>query len=221
MPLIAIIGAGPGLGLQIARAFGHRGFDVALVARDQSKLDALALSLDGEGIRARGFAADVSRPETVTTAIRAITADLGPVDVLEFSPANPDLAPVDVLAVTPENLQPQIDFYLGGALAAVGAVLPDMIAAGTGTILVTTGGGSISPMPFLGNVNIAAAGLRNWALNLHGALADTGVYVAHVGITALIGAGHPDAEPDVIARAYLKLHDEREVAELHHVAYDG
>jgi NAD(P)-dependent dehydrogenase (short-subunit alcohol dehydrogenase family) len=221
MPLIAIIGAGPGLGLQIARAFGRRGFDIALVARDQSKLDALAKSLDDEGIRARGFAADVSRPETVTTAIRSITDALGPIDVLEFSPANPDLAPVDVLAVTPENLQPQIDFYVGGALAAVGAVLPDMIAAGSGTILVTTGGGSISPMPFLGNVNIAAAGLRNWTLNLHGSLADKGVYVAHVGITALIGAGHPDAEPDVIAKAYVELYEKRQQAELHYVAYDG
>jgi hypothetical protein len=41
-----------------------------------------------------------------------------------------------------------------------------MIAAGSGTILVTTGGGSITPVPFLANVNIAATGLRNWILNL-------------------------------------------------------
>jgi len=221
MPLLTIIGAGPGLGLEIARAFGRKGFDVALVARDQAKLDALASTLEAEGVRARGFTADVSRPETITSALGAITGALGPIDVLEFSPADPSLAPVDVLDVTMENLQPQIDFYLGGALSAVGAVLPDMIAAGSGTVLVTTGGGSISPMPFLGNVNIAAAGLRNWTLNLHDALAEKGVYVAHVGITALIGAGHPDAEPDVIAEAYVKLHDERRDAELHHIAYDG
>jgi NAD(P)-dependent dehydrogenase (short-subunit alcohol dehydrogenase family) len=221
MPLITIIGAGPGLGLEIARAFGRKGFDVALVARDQTKLDALAETLESEGIRARGFTADVSRPETITGALAAIKDALGPIDVLEFSPADPTLAPVDVLDVTMENLQPQIDFYLGGALSAVGAVLPDMVARGSGTVLVTTGGGSISPMPFLGNVNIAAAGLRNWTLNLHDALAEKGVYVAHVGITALIGAGHPDAEPDVIAQAYVELHDERREAELHHVAYDG
>lgn len=221
MPLIAIIGAGPGLGLEIARAFGRKGFDIALVARDQAKLDGLASILEGEGVRARGFTADVSRPETITSALGAIKDALGPIDVLEFSPADPTLAPVDVLDVTMDNLQPQIDFYLGGALSAVGAVLPDMIASGTGTVLVTTGGGSISPMPFLGNVNIAAAGLRNWTLNLHNALAEKGVYVAHVGITALIGAGHPDAEPDVIAKGYVKLYDERQDAELHQVAYNG
>ena len=221
MPLITIIGAGPGLGLEIARAFGRRGFDVALVARDQTKLDTLAETLEGEGVRAQGFTADVSRPETITSVLGEIKGTLGPIDVLEFSPADPTLADVDVLDVTMENLLPQIDFYLGGALTAVGAVLPDMIAAGEGTVLVTTGGGSISPMPFLGNVNIAAAGLRNWTLNLHNSLAEKGVYVAHVGITALIGAGHPDAEPDVIAQAYVKLYDERHAAELHHVAYDG
>ncbi|MDY0946013.1 SDR family NAD(P)-dependent oxidoreductase [Frigoribacterium sp. CFBP9039] len=221
MPLITIIGAGPGLGLEIARAFGRKGFDVALVARDQAKLDTLAKTLEGEGVRAQGFTADVSRPETITSALTEIKGTLGPIDVLEFSPADPSLAPVDVLDVTMENLQPQIDFYLGGALASVGWVLPDMIEAGNGTVLVTTGGGSISPMPFLGNVNIAAAGLRNWTLNLHDPLAEKGVYVAHVGITALIGAGHPDAEPDIIARAYVKLYDERQAAELHHVAYDG
>jgi NAD(P)-dependent dehydrogenase (short-subunit alcohol dehydrogenase family) len=221
MPLITIIGAGPGLGLEIARAFGRRGFDVALVARTPSKLDSLARTLAGEGITAHGFAADISRPDTVTAALRSITDTLGPIDVLEFSPADPSLTPVDVLEVTMENLQPQIDFYLGGALAAVGAVLPDMIAAGKGTVLITTGGGSISPMPFLGNVNIAAAGLRNWALNLHNALQPKGVYVAHLGITALIGGGHPDAEPEVIAEALAQLHDERQQAELHYVAYNG
>ena len=96
-----------------------------------------------------------------------------------------------------------------------------MIAAGTGTVLVTTGGGSINPTPFRGNVNIAAAGLRNWTLNLNNALAETGVYVAYVGITALIGGGRPDAEPDVIAQAYVKLYEERKDAELHYVAYDA
>ncbi|MGF0118695.1 hypothetical protein ACQFYA_20580 [Promicromonospora sp. Marseille-Q5078] len=43
MPSIAIVGAGPGMGLAIARTFGSRGFDVALIARNRAKLDALAV----------------------------------------------------------------------------------------------------------------------------------------------------------------------------------
>lgn len=41
MPVIAIIGAGPGLGRSIARRFGREGFTVALISRTAPKLDRL------------------------------------------------------------------------------------------------------------------------------------------------------------------------------------
>lgn len=86
---------------------------------------------------------------------------------------------------------------------------------------IATGCDSISPTPFLGNVDIAAASLHNWALSLHTALQPKGVPVARMGITGLIEGGHPDAEPDVIAEALARLHDERRQPELHYVAYSG
>jgi NAD(P)-dependent dehydrogenase (short-subunit alcohol dehydrogenase family) len=52
MPLIAIVGAGPGLGLSIARRFGREGFAVALISRTQSRLDEMAAGLAGHaGLR--------------------------------------------------------------------------------------------------------------------------------------------------------------------------
>jgi hypothetical protein len=95
-----------------------------------------------------------------------------------------------------------------------------MIAAGSGTVLITTGGGSINPRPAFGNIGIATAGLRNYALNLHNALRDKGVYVAYVAISALIGAGHPDAEPSVIAKAYVDLYNARQDPELFYAVRD-
>ncbi|WP_449353083.1 SDR family NAD(P)-dependent oxidoreductase, partial [Streptomyces shaanxiensis] len=59
MPTIAIIGAGPGMGLAIARTFGARGFDVALISRTKEKLQTLADQLGEEGITADAFPADV------------------------------------------------------------------------------------------------------------------------------------------------------------------
>jgi short-subunit dehydrogenase len=41
MPTIAIVGAGPGMVLAIARTFGSHGFDIALIARDSTKLRGL------------------------------------------------------------------------------------------------------------------------------------------------------------------------------------
>jgi len=217
MPTIAIVGAGPGLGLSIAKVFGRNGFRVALVSRNQEKLDALAGQLQELGIEAAGFTADITDRPSLSEAFARIKDRFGSVDVLEFSPAphdpGPDLAIAGPLDVTVENLQPQIDFYLHGAITAIREVLPDMLSAGEGTVLVSTGASSVHPHPMMGNVGPAAAALRNWVLNLHDVLADKGVYVVHVPIAVWIGQGGPDTEADAIAQQYWDLHVKREGAE--------
>lgn len=216
MPTIAIVGAGPGLGLSIARVFGSHGFSVALVSRAQAKVDALAVTLGGEGIEAVGFAADIRDTSSLSAAFTAIKERFGAVDVLEFSPTaqpGPGFEMVGPLEVTRENLQQQIEFYLYGAVDAARQVLPEMLAAGSGTLLFTTGAGSVSPVPMMGNVNAAAAALRNWVLNLHQVVAEQGVYAAHVAISALIGSGAPEAEGDAIAQTYWDLYTTRTEAE--------
>jgi len=222
MSTIAIIGAGPGMGLAIARAFGGRGFDVALISRTQAKLDALAGRLAAEGISAQGFAADVMDRASLTAALEAAASRFGAIDVLEYSPAPHSPVPGITLATpseaTVENLQPQIEYYLYGALHAAQVVLPAMREAGTGTLLFTTGGGSVDPSPMMGNVNAAAAALRNWVLNLNKELTGTGVYAGHVAISVWIGnegpEGIPSAEPDQIAPLYWALHEARDRPEL-------
>ena len=70
MSTIAIIGAGPQLGLAIARTFGSHGFHVALIARDRSRLDGLVSQLGVDGITAAAFPADVLDHEALTQALR-------------------------------------------------------------------------------------------------------------------------------------------------------
>jgi short-subunit dehydrogenase len=88
-----------------------------------------------------------------------------------------------------------------------------MREAGAGTLLFTTGGGSVHPVPMLGNVNAAGAALRNWVINLHNELADSGVYAAHVAINVWIGEGFPTATPERTAPLYWDLHPNRSRSE--------
>ncbi|MDT0566308.1 hypothetical protein RM704_02255 [Streptomyces sp. DSM 3412] len=62
----------------------------------------------------------------------------------------------------PSHIQHEIEVQLYGAMAATKAVLPAMREAGTGTLLSTTGAGSLNPLSAVGNVNAAAPppGLR-------------------------------------------------------------
>lgn len=213
-----IVGAGSGMGLAIARVFGARGFDVALIARNPSRLDGLVSTLAAEGIAATGFPADVRNRTGLATAIEDASAHFGGIDVLEYSPA--DAAGVTMTspsATTPADIQSEIESQLYGAIVATQAVLPTMREAGSGTLLFTTGAGSIKPNPMLGNINAAAAALRNWTINLHEELAPAGIQSAHVAIGVWIGSDGPEGAPtataDQIAPLYWDLYINRSDAE--------
>ncbi|MHA3020966.1 SDR family oxidoreductase [Mycobacterium sp. BMJ-28] len=224
MSTIAIVGAGPGLGLALGRTFGTHGFNVALIARNQTKLDALTTQLSAAGISAAAFPTDVRDRPALARALNDAAAHFGGIDVLEYSPGGTAATTTLTLPsqTAPEDLQYEVEFQLYGAIAATQAVLPALRAAGSGTLLFTTGAGSVDPVPQVGNVNAAAAALRNWAINLHKELAGTGVYAAHIGIDVVIGGsdnnesvlpGFPVAPADDIAAAYWDLHTTRQDAE--------
>ncbi|MFW8745672.1 SDR family NAD(P)-dependent oxidoreductase, partial [Mesorhizobium japonicum] len=88
MPTIAIVGAGRGLGLAIARTFGAEGFDVALISRNGDKLDGLVADLAADGITAAGFPADVLDRVGLRAALAAAKEHFGGIDVLEYSPSD-------------------------------------------------------------------------------------------------------------------------------------
>jgi NAD(P)-dependent dehydrogenase (short-subunit alcohol dehydrogenase family) len=209
------------MGLAIARTFGSRGFDVALISRTKEKLQTLVGQLGQEGITAEAFTADVLDRPSLTAALDAVKARFGGIDVLEYSPAAhftaPGLTLVAPSEVTADNLQPQIEYVFYGAVAAARTVLPAMREAGVGTLLFTSGGGSVDPVPMLGNVNAAGAALRNWVINLGKELAGSGVHAAHVAINVWIGDGGPEGFPtataEEIAPVYWDLHENRDRSE--------
>src|SRR5260370_35415180 len=88
---IAVFGAGRGMGRSVARRFGREGFQVALVARNQTRLDAYTGELAENGIKAAGFAGDITDRDALPGMIKAITARLGPMNAREYPPSGLDL----------------------------------------------------------------------------------------------------------------------------------
>src|SRR5260370_357958 len=84
---IAVFGVGPGMGRSVARRFGREGFQVALVARNQTRLDAFTRELAADGIEAAGFAGDIADRDALPGMIEPVTARFGPIDVLEDGPS--------------------------------------------------------------------------------------------------------------------------------------
>ncbi len=215
MPVIAIIGAGPGMGLAIAKTFGAQGFKVALLSRNPQKQEPLVTELAQQGIEAAAFTVDVLDRASIASGLASVKQRFGSIDVLEYSPADWGLPLVSISQLTHENVQVAFDFNVHGALAAVAAVLPDMQARRTGTILFTTGASSVYPHfgnEMFANFAMTGAALRAYAHALHAALAATGVQAGHVAIGAWIGQ-QPGATPEAIAPLYWELHSKRDEVE--------
>ena len=85
MKTLALIGAGPGLGFSIAKKFGQNGFRIALISRDQQRLDKMAEELKTDfGVEAKGFAADIMDRASLVRAFTAVKQAYGFIDVLDF-----------------------------------------------------------------------------------------------------------------------------------------
>jgi NADP-dependent 3-hydroxy acid dehydrogenase YdfG len=206
---IVIVGAGPNLGLAIARRFGREGLAVGLISRDQAKLDGLVSELEADRIQASAQAADIRDASALARAIETLADRLGPVEVLEYSPLPAREFMRPVLETMAEDIRAPLEFSVVGAVAAVQAVVGPMRAAGHGSILFTTGTAFLSLNPQRAGVAVSFAGEVAYAQMLHDALADDGVHVAHVAVAGQIAPG-ADFEPEEIADALWRHHRERD-----------
>ncbi|MEU2912204.1 SDR family NAD(P)-dependent oxidoreductase [Streptomyces massasporeus] len=210
MTTFALVGAGPGLGLATARRFGVAGHTVALIARDAEKLDGLTAGLARDGIQARGYTADVLDIESLTAALYAAAADLGPIEILQYSPVPRADFMKPVLGTSVDDLDAPLAFSVKGPVAAVNAVLPGMRELGRGTLLFVNGSSAVRPKPKVAGTSIAFAAESAYARMLHDALAPENIHAAQLIIP---GAIRPDAEhssPDTLGMRLYDIHTERD-----------
>lgn len=210
MTTLAIIGAGSGLGAAVARRFGREGFAVALISPDQGRLDALAAELAADGVTARGYTADVRRPASLRRALDDATKELGPVEVLQYSPLPDKKFMRPVLETMPRDLVGPVEFSIYGPVAAVHEVVPGMRFLGKdrGTILFVNGGSAVKPGRAVTGTSVAFAGQAAYAQLLHEELKEEGI---HVGQLIIGGAIEPGGEkdPEVLADRLWTMHTER------------
>ena len=77
-----ITGGGGGLGAAIARAFADMGADVALTARSEDSLQAVARDVEARGRRACVIAADITDPATPARVVEETLKRLGGLTIL-------------------------------------------------------------------------------------------------------------------------------------------
>jgi NAD(P)-dependent dehydrogenase (short-subunit alcohol dehydrogenase family) len=125
-----VTGAASGIGAAIAAAFTAKGARVALVDLNREAAEARAAGLAG----ARGYACNVADTASVETAVAAVKADFGGIDILVNSAGIGLLAPAEDMP--DEVWRKTIDVNLTGTFLVSRAVGRVMIAQGRGGRIV-------------------------------------------------------------------------------------
>jgi short-subunit dehydrogenase len=199
---LLLVGAGPGLGMAVARRFAEGGYRVTLVARSTDGLNDLAGTLADTGTRIDTVAADVSDPDGFRAHMAELYNDQGAPGLIIYNAVMG--APDKLLSSTVEHLQTAYTVDVLGAIVVTQVAAPAMRAAGSGTIIVTGGGFADHPIPALATVSLGKAALRSAATMLGADLEPDGIRVATLTIAAQIVAGTA-FDPENIAERYWEV----------------
>jgi short-subunit dehydrogenase len=209
MSLCTIVGAGLGLGASLMRRFAREDCRVAILGRRAEMLESVLQSEPTRRANCRSFVADAARAKSVVEAFRAVTDWAGETDVLIYNPAV--LKERLASKLTAGHMAADMAVNLGGALSAIGQVLPTMRRRGRGTILLTGGSLAFDPLPAWAALGASKAALRNFSLALGQEVRPDGVHVAMVQICGRIEPGG-FYDPDRIAETYWSLHNDESEA---------
>lgn len=208
---VVVTGASSGIGEAIVREYGALGAKVTLVARRREQMEAITESVGG---RTQVFVADLSDARKAASWLAEAQAAYGPVDILVN---NAGVQIVDNFVATDEERAEQLlQLDLHSPLRLTRAVLPQMLARGSGTIVDIASLAAVAPTPGMVYYNAAKAGLAAASESLRGEIRGSGVHVVTVypgpvetpmgraGYAALertaVAGASPQGTPDLLAK---------------------
>jgi len=172
MTRVALVtGASQGIGQACARALSEAGHRVALVARDEDALQAVADSLPGDAFV---VPADVLDAGAIDAAFARVEEEWGPVEILVLN-AGASMS-ATVVKTSDDDWQRMLDLNLTAPFRCLRRALPSMTSAGFGRVVVIA-----SVAGKTGGARIAA-----YSASKHGVLGlvrSAALEVARAGVT--------------------------------------
>ncbi|WP_030770327.1 MULTISPECIES: SDR family oxidoreductase [unclassified Streptomyces] len=144
--VVAVTGAGSGIGAATALLLAERGAKVVLGARRTERLEALAARIERAGGQAAWIRTDVTRRADLSGLVDLARERYGRLDVLVSNAGVGLISPLDELRV--EDWEEMIDVNLKGVLYGIAAALPVFREQGSGHFVhtVSTAGLRVVPL---------------------------------------------------------------------------
>ncbi len=201
-PVCVVIGIGPKNGAAFSRRFAAEGYAVAMLSRKTE----LSAKLAAELPDAAAFACDVTDPESITAAFAQVREQLGPVDTVVFNAGSGSWGNIE--EITADGFERAWRINAMGLFLVAKQVIPAMVEAGRGNLVVVGATASLRGKPFTTAFAPAKAAQRSLAQAMARHLGPKGIHVSLLIIDGLIGdiGGEGDQpptklDPDDIAHA--------------------
>jgi NAD(P)-dependent dehydrogenase (short-subunit alcohol dehydrogenase family) len=139
MPLLIVVGYGPGISHATAERFGREGYAIALIGRTRDRIEDGASRLQQLGIDAHAYVSDASDLTRITATIAEVREAHGPIGaVLWTATRNGNVS--DVLSTPPDQVGRVFANGVEGLLAVVQTALDDLRTVPGAAVLVANGG---------------------------------------------------------------------------------
>lgn len=171
-----VTGASRGIGRAIALGYAGAGADLAVIARSEVELDALAGEIRELGRRAVALRCDVTARPEVDAAVSRALSELGGLDVLVNNAGGP-IFNAPFLDIRPEGFSRVVELNLLSVVNLTQAVGAHMVERGSGSIINVDSIGASHPTPLVTPYCAAKAAVVNLTYALAQEWAHAGVRV--------------------------------------------
>jgi NAD(P)-dependent dehydrogenase (short-subunit alcohol dehydrogenase family) len=171
-----VSGAGPGLGRDVALAFGREGATVVVAARTEDKVQALAAEVEGRGAKAAGLRLDITDHERCRMVVGQVVEAFGRLDVL-VNNAFSDGDHTPFLDADLARWRQTMDVNFFGTMQLTQAVAAQMVDQGDGRIVMINTMSAVRIRPNFGAYTASKAALAAVTKILAAELGEHGVRV--------------------------------------------
>lgn len=180
------IGTGPGIGLATAERFSDEGFNTVLSSRHPARLGQYVQKFQKEGRVSTAMAVDAADSGSIQQLLTTVSRQYGSVDVLHYNAAS--LRQSNLTDQPTDTFLSDLAVNIAGAMVAIQAVLPLMLAQGQGTVLLTGGKFGVMPSSEYISLSIGKAGIRSLARGLFEECKRQRIHICTVTASASTGA---------------------------------
>ena len=187
-PVCLVIGAGAGIGGNVAKRFAREGYHAVVARRsDKAGLDRLVDEIRSEGGSATGFMLNIVEEGSIERLVEKVETDIGPIEVTLYNLG----AQVGSRALGNTTLK---TFEVGRRMATLGlfrlavVLFPHMEKRGKGALLVTSATAAMRGNAGQHSHAATMAGRRMLCQTLNAEFAAKGIHVAHFIIDGAVDA---------------------------------